>query len=227
MADWELIYQIIREADEGKFDDDKVNRHIGYANVYNYEDDKRILVFDTTDGYEYMDDILKERMEIPEDERRENPYTGWYIDYAVDGDEYVCFSDQGFLCSECDRWHMTEEYGYANCHIWDGEILCDECIKGDEGHMEAYIEDIMATYDNQDCSHANTILDKDELMSLGFERYNIEQYEHGWYGQMDDPSKIAKEIWTELGTETEIVFDCIKDYNPFATRFNVWIREVA
>lgn len=227
MANWSVILDIIHEADEGKFSDE-INRHLQWTSVYHYTDDEDILVFDTSDGMHYMNELLKERMEIPKEDRYQygEPYDGWYLEYAVGGDEFYTFTEEGFYCPNCDRWHNFNEYGPNNYHIWDGEILCDECIRENKNFAEDYINDIKTTYDYDSCDHCNTILSADQLEKMGWKKFNEDTYEVGMYGTWDDPKKIARQIWDKLGHETEILFDCAS-VNPFATYYNVWIKEVA
>ena len=135
-----------------------------------------------------------------------------YVEFATDGKwEYY---DEVYTCDGCGKVFRIEQYGYRNYYMGDGYILCPECLKEDPSE---YIEGLINNPKN-----ANTLFSAEELNDLGFERVG-EEYENGWYGQTDDPKTILDNILAE-NPNAEVIFDIVKDYNPFATRFITYIR---
>ena len=152
----------------------------------------------------------------PEFNKRNNDeYNHDALDYATEGD--WTFSDEGFTCSECNKWHFYNSHGacgYRNYFAGDGYILCEDCVKADP-------EEYLATLINEP-EAANTMLD---LGDLGFKRVNDWPYANGWYGREENPTKIMKQAM-ETAPDAEFVFNIRKNYNPFETEFDLYKREV-
>ena len=146
--------------------------------------------------------------------RSNDEYNHDALDYATEGD--WTFSDEGFVCSQCDKWHSYDYYGacgYQNYFVGDDYILCQDCVKENPANYLATLIIEPKT--------ANTLLDLD---CLGFERVNDWPYANGWYGREQDPEEIMK-LAREAEPEAEFVFDIRKSYNPWETEFDLYRRE--
>lgn len=216
------VYEVLREFDnDGRF----------YADIYplaNAEDGTEILVFDDWDSVRKMQSALLKICGEEEDFPGVNEcseYDTSAIDYMCEGDDFWTFTDEGFRCDECGKWHFYHEYNacsYTNYQIYDGYIICEDCIKASEDQMEEYLKDKI-----NDPEKANVILNNEELSQLNFERVNDWAYANGWYGSHDDPKKILKKVKELYGKEHEYLFSIRKTYNPFETEFDLYKREVA
>lgn len=184
-----------------------------------------ILVFDCWEDLRKFTEIIKknygdnpEVIEINEIER-DPEYDTRYVEWISDNE--WTFSDEGFVCSECQKWHFYDDRGYtsyANYKVFDGWIKCGDCLKK---HPEDYIQDMI---DNP--KNANTILEYKDLLDLRFEKINIDHYANGWYGQEDSPQKILEKAKKEH-PNMEFIFDVIKDGNPWECSFDLYGREIA
>ena len=221
---WDIVCDVIH-----KIDDENLNI---YVNIYPYEDESKILVFDDCDSQKQFNKLLKERMQdIPEVKAdiddfiyNVNDRDDWFIDEAVGGDANWTYSDEGFVCDECYKWHFYNINGacsYANYKAGDGYIICEDCITSCKENMEEYLKDMI---DNPES--ANTILDDGTLYDLDFDKVNEWPYADGWYGRSANPKKILKEA-QDLYPHCEFVFSIRKTYNPWETEFDLWKREVA
>lgn len=224
MAYWDIVYDTIREVDDKGL-------HI-YVNIYPLggEEDEEILVFEDNKSVNQFNAMLKERLkDIPEVKQDIKDYVydvderdDWYIEEAVGGDEHWTYSDAGFVCSECYKWHFYNNYGacgYVNYKVYDGWIECEDCIKRDENSKKRYVEDLIDNFNS-----ANTILEYKDFLDLGFEKINTEPYANGWYGQEDSPEKILEKAKVDE-PDCEFVFSIRKTYNPWETEFDLYRRK--
>lgn len=136
------------------------------------------------------------------------------------------YSNSGFLCNECYKWHSYDCYGateYANYMVGDGYIVCKDCLKESEEYMRIYLDTLINKYD-----HANILLSRKELEDLGFERFmpDMWSYANGMYNRADNPKTIMERAIAN-NPDKEFIFFMIKDYNPFETQFDLYAREVA
>lgn len=223
MTFWDTVYEAIREVDDN-------NLRI-YVNVYpqaNSEDD--ILVFEDWDSEKKFARLLKSKLENLPDVKKAvediiydvSDREDWWIELAV-GDNWT-FSDEGFVCDECGKWHFYNLHGacqYANYKIYDGYIICEDCIKSCNENKEEYLQDII-----NNPEHANTILDYGDLIDLDFNKVNDYPFANGWYNSHDDPKEILDKAKNRY-PDAEFVFSIRKNYNPFETEFDLYKREVA
>lgn len=138
--------------------------------------------------------------------------------------DYV--SDYGFA----DEWFecigLGEARPYLNSqYVNDYAVLVGDLYSGD--YIRAYdevAEEYIKTLVNNP-KHANTIVDDKVLDRLGFKKVNDdESYEHGWYDRQDDTTKIYNKLKEEFGNDIEVVFS-VSYANPFATGFDVWMKD--
>ena len=158
------------------------------------------------------------RYELPVEPLDRKYFTEW-LDYLTQdmwgfGDEYsVCNCCYQAFRSSPDSYSWTQTYWIDN-----GEIICEECVRNE--YAEEYIESL-----HNNPKSANTILSDRELRNLGYERFNDYHYEHGWYGTMNDPERIAEEM-KRLYPEHDYVFS-ICNNEQFRTEFDLWVKEAA
>ena len=222
------VFQIIREFDEGERK--PKYSHGPYVNWYeNADTEKEILVFD---DWESVRDLENALYEICKDEKEfleslrteynsENEYNVSALEYMCEGDENWTFSDEGFDCSECGKWHFYDNRGYtsyANYFVGDGYILCEDCTKEDS---EPYFDSLI-----NNPTKANTLFDDQELKDLGWQRVNEETFDNGWYewNKQSDPKKILESALEE-DPNGEYIFSIHKTGNPWETEFDLWRRE--
>lgn len=148
-------------------------------------------------------------------------YDDFPIDYLT-GDNW-CYLDEGYVCDECNKFYrFNNSWGgsYANYMMGDGYIVCEDCLKAN--YKSEYIDKLI-----NNPKSANTILSREDLYELGFEKVNDYRYSNGMYrGENDDPEQILE--WAKKENPScEFLFSVIKDYNPFHTEFDLWKREIA
>ena len=143
-------------------------------------------------------------------------YDNYYIDFAT-GDNWEYY-DSIYICSECYKAYRLEQgYGYNEYFIGDGYIICPDCVK--ESYKEEYIDELI---DNP--RKANLIFTDAELEEEGFELVNKDHhYANGWYGQTDSPTEIYEELKSS-GADIDVIFSIHKNYNPWETEFDVYVR---
>lgn len=223
---WDIVYEIIHDIDEN-YKDDKYKRI--YVNIYQDTDGDNILVFDDWDSEKKFNNLIIEKLKENEiDISFEENVAGARNDkeeYFVNRltDDACTFSDEGFVCSDCDTWYYYDNNcgcGYANYFVGDGFIVCENCLENNEEYMEIFLSDKI---DNP--KKANTILSEDKLKELGFEKINEHYYENGWYGDNDQPSEILEKA-KEKFPEKEFIFNVRKIYNPFTTQFDLYGRDM-
>lgn len=220
---WDMVYEIIHYIDENGLYNDI------YVNIYQDTDDDNILVFDDWDSAKKFNNLIIEKLKVNEinissEEQTANARANdgtYFVDRLTD--DAWTFSDEGFVCDECYRWHYYEDrngVGYVNYFCGDGWIVCSDCLKENDEYTEMYLANLI---DNP--KSANTLLEEDKLEDLGFEKINGYPYENGMYGDNDQPSEIlekAKEQYSNM----EFLFNIRKIYNPFTTQFDLYAREV-
>lgn len=214
---WDIVVEII------KYIDDNYETY-GNVDVNLYEDSEgsNILVFDSTNSKEKFNDLVKNMLFVESIELVEPTWNtnscDFYIEEITEG--RWTYSDEGYVCDGCGKWHNFENMngvGYANYHVFDGYVLCENCIKKDP---DDYVD---ALLDNPD--RANTILNSDDLYNLNFNKINKYHFENGMYGDNDNPKKIlakAKEEYPDM----EFIFSIRKIYNPFTTQFDLYGRDM-
>lgn len=225
MSYWDTVYEVIREVDNN-------NLHI-YVNIYDLADsESQILVFDDWDSEKEFARLLKSKLENLPDVKKEVEDAiydvfdreDWWIELAVGGYDYWTFSDEGFVCDDCYKWHYYNEHGavsYVNYKVGDGYIICKDCIKSCNENMEEYLKDLINSPKN-----ANTILDYSDFVDLDFDKVNDYPFANGWYHNHDNPEEIL-EMAKLRYPEAEFVFSIRKTYNPWETEFDLYMREVA
>lgn len=219
---WDIVYDIIHYIDEsGKYNSI-------YVNIYQDEDDNNILVFDDWDSAKAFNKLVIEKLkeneiDISLEEQQASARTNgeeYFVDLITE-DSWT-YSDEGFLCDECQRWHYYEDrngVGYVNYYINDGGIVCSDCVNESDEYTEMYLEELIDDY-----SKANTLLTEDKLYELGFEKFNNTVYENGMYGDNDSPQQIM-ETAQSLYPNKEFLFSIRKIYNPFTTQFDLYTRD--
>jgi hypothetical protein len=153
--------------------------------------------------------------------RSEDEYDTSALDFILDGNEHWTFADEGYVCSECNRWFFYDDRGYVsyqNYFVGDGYILCHDCTKEDS---EPYFESLI-----NEPTRANTLFDNAELMELGWQRVNERTYDNGWYewNTQDQPEEILKKA-LEQNPDGEYIFVINKTGNPWETEFDLWERK--
>ena len=214
---FDKVNEILRKVDEE-------NLRV-YANVYEDGDNdgEQILVISDTASADTLNElftpIVKKLCKANDDIFRE--YSNFALDYITE-DQWT-FDDEGYMCSDCYKFYRYNYSGgcsYANYFVGDGFIVCENCLR--ENYKAEYLDELI---DNP--KKANTILTRDELTELGFEKVNDYSFENGMYeGQNDNPTKIYEKA-KEKYPESEFLFSIVKDYNPFQTVFDLYKREVA
>lgn len=206
------IYRVLNENDD--------------INAYVYPDgdyDGEVLVVEDYDSEKKLCKLLEPlaREQCKANDDAFFDYEDFPLDY-ITKDKW-CYLDEGFVCDECYKFHrFNDGWGgsYMNYMVGDGWFFCEDCLK--EKYKEEYLEQLI---DNP--KSANTILSRQDLYELGFERINEYHYANGLYhGENDNPETIYKRV-KEMYSGCEFVFSIIKNYNPFHTEFDVWKREVA
>ena len=126
------------------------------------------------------------------------------------------WSDEYVICGECQNAVrcVADSYGWTRSY-WDdeGEIVCHECLLGDEGLIRGYLESIEG-----DEGRADTL--DIYLVDYGW-RCLDEDFQNGLYGgQCADPKVIAESL-REQGEE-RFIFQ-IDSVGQFDMRFSVWV----
>ena len=193
----------------------------GDASIYengDYEGEFVLILDDYDDRIKY-NEFFKKEVAKEGIEDKGFDYDTYYIDLVTDdawdsGDLWETY----FYCDCCGKVYVKNQYyhrGWVNeqlCEMW-----CENCVKEDPS---GYIDYLI----NQP-NHANTILEEETLNKYGF--FNVDPsktYEYGWYGRVEKPETILKEI-REKNPEAEVIFNLYKTYNPWASEYSVFIRE--
>ena len=175
------------------------------------------VLFDSWDAAKELNNLLKAyfyMLGVDTSDVNERSDTG-YLDFATD-DEWLTAED-GFTCDDCGKFYRNDGF-YQNYYIFDeGGISCEDCIHNNDGTKNAYIDSLVNDY--QRC---NTILSDSDLEEAGFELYSG-NHANGWYGRNDSPKQILDSILDEC-PDAEVVFSVRKTYNPWETRFDVFVR---
>lgn len=123
------------------------------------------------------------------------------------------WSDEWTECTNCYRAVRTS----PDCYSWrpayvqsDCGATCEDCARKDP-------DAILSEFLNNPDSAITFDLD---LASLGFERFNTEHYENGWFpGQDDRPRHIIKHLPAGL----DYVF-IVSENSQFYSKFDLWTR---
>lgn len=124
------------------------------------------------------------------------------------------FSDEYTQCENCNKVIYYNEWGTVNYAITGDEMICLDCLHHDIGFQKSYCKNME---NNPEKAISN--LTDDELTGLGYEKLNG-YYEYGWYGKMDNPENILKEL-LEKEPNGRFIF-VITNMAQFETRFEVW-----
>lgn len=147
-------------------------------------------------------------------------FTKW-LDYLTN--DQWSYLEETFECGGCYKLYpmMQGSIEYTPKVIlpgWDA-CYCEECVnKNVDGTRDEYLQTLINNPEN-----CNTVLTRDTLCDLGFEKVNAYPYENGFYnGQDANPKTIMAKY---RNPNTELVFSYISDGNPFQVCFNLWQRE--
>lgn len=227
---WNIIFDYLNYADSSD------NNYSHYAYTHHPTDDIKVhlddewfLIVEDWDFIKSFNQFLNEnyKTEIESELGPGKTYESLTSrKYHEDGDfsdwiEYLTgemwgFGDEYMVCSECEKAFRYQDSIQTRPHyITYGAIYCGDCVRNEEHVRDSYLKTLINNPEN-----ANRILD---LESLGFCRINDYPYENGWYGQMDSPAEIFEKAQSE-DPKAEFVFEIVEDYNPFATRFNLFKR---
>ena len=132
------------------------------------------------------------------------------------------FADEWFVCAGLEEARTYLNAQYVNDYaIIDGEAYSGDFIREDNQAAKEYIHSLV-----NNPKHANTIVDDNTLIRLGFKKVNEEEsYENGWYDRQDNPTEIYNKLKEEFGDDVEVVFS-VSYSNPFTTGFDVWARGI-
>lgn len=133
--------------------------------------------------------------------------------YKATDDNYG-FSDEYTTCSRCGNLVKTSPDSYAwtpdYAILYECELVCKDCLEFDE-----YITELI-----NDPKKANTIFDESEILDHDFIKLNEDDYESGWYGQVDDP----KDIFNQVSEKYDEIIFSITNQEQFRTEFAVYGR---
>ena len=196
----------------------KVLTNIDGADLYidGDENNDYILLIESNDVKDQLNELFKEELHKNDiDTYPDYNWDDYYVNFAT-GDNYG-FYDEYYICSECNKAFKTNN-GYATAKVWlgDGFCLCANCVKEDPTE---YINERLNNPDKM-----NVILSDSELEQLGFKKLNDEHYENGYYGIHDNPSKLYAKAKQDY-PNSSILFSIYENYNPYATEFDIWIKE--
>ncbi len=226
---WNIVFDYLRYADKSGEYNNYATAYPPMDDIKEHADDEWFLIVESWDFIASFNRFLNEnyKSEIESElgpgktyealasrKYHENGDFSDWLDYLT-GDMWG-FSDEYMICSECERVFRYQDSIQIRPHyVTDGAIFCEDCVRNEEYIRNSYLKTLINNPKN-----ANRILD---LESLGFYRINDYPYENGWYGQMDSPTEIFGEAHSE-DPKAEFVFEIVEDYNPFATRFNLFKR---
>jgi hypothetical protein len=120
----------------------------------------------------------------------------------------TCGDCGGLVRTEPTSYHWTPSYAF----VYECELLCLNCLKKD---LVPYLEEMEG-------NSSKAITFDVDLSQYGYEQYNKERYESGWYGQNDDPKAIAKMLRAKGITRFIFVID---GKGQFDINFSVWVHE--
>lgn len=125
------------------------------------------------------------------------------------------WSDEWSVCEDCNNAFRTspDSYTWQPAYIWSGEcsLICADCASTD-------VEGLIIPEYLNDASKCLT-LDVD-LTAYGFERFNPDHYESGWFpGQTDTPADVVK----HLPADVDYIF-VLAENSQFYAKFDVWTR---
>ncbi len=134
------------------------------------------------------------------------------------------FSDEYGCCDNCHNHIELMTMGKIDYHIFDGSLICGDCIRDDKN---SYQEDYLTYLINNDKT-ANTILSDKQIEALGFKKCMCNKqecyFESGLHpGQTDNPKEILKHAIAK-NPNKEYIFD-ILTVNMFETDYTIWSRE--
>ena len=194
------------------------------GNLYTSGEDEteEVLIIQTTADAKKLNQLLKDAFQkagidtFPDRDDDE-----FYIDFAMGDWDNWGFSDSYLICDRCMKAFLKDSNGMNIDKFWlnydVGEAVCETCIRAD-GSEEDYLD-----YMSNNPERANIIFSDSELEKFGYVKVNDEHFAHGWYGQMDNPQQIYKQL-EEKYPNASILFSLINNHNPFEAQFDVWIK---
>ena len=125
------------------------------------------------------------------------------------------WSDEWSICEDCNCAFRTsaDSYSWTPSYIWSGEcsLICADCAREDVEGI------IIPEYLNDETKCLSLDVD---LAAHGFERFNPDHYESGWFpGQTDTPADIVK----HLPSDVDYIF-VLAENSQFYAKFDVWTR---
>lgn len=178
------------------------------------EDGDHYCIFDGWDSVNKFTEQVKDILGLEYDEDGK-------LDVEDILDTNIVFSDEYSLCYDCQKVVRTSptHYGWQpDFYVSPSDgIICEKCFDDNEGYQDEYIEEKI----NDPKSAINGLITEDQLETLGWEKWNSQSYENGWYtGQTDEP----QEIYNELKSKFEEIVFFIDSVGQFDTHFSVWTR---
>lgn len=131
--------------------------------------------------------------------------------------------EHGYSLEWSDEWYIDYDNDKAwrtspTSYDWQCSIrICDRYVLTPDDDISEWIYECL-----NDCNQAlPDWITEHDLTEAGFELYNDEYYESGWYpGQNDDPATIAAKLPDDL----EYVFH-IPSVGQFDMKFDLYVRE--
>ena len=190
--------------------------NLGDLYIDGNEQNEYVLLLYSNVEHTILNDILKEKFQQNNiDTSPDKEYDSYYIDFAT-GDNWG-YDDEFDICTECGKAFRKEmDYGYNTFWYGDGFAKCLECTKEDASE---YIESLI-----NNPNTANLILSEKELNGYGFYKMNEDSYATGYRGQNDNPKQILAKLLEE-DINRQIIFSINKNYDPFETEFDVYIKK--
>lgn len=191
--------------------------NLGDLYIDGNEQNEYVLLLYSNVEHTILNDILKEKFQQNNiDTSPDKEYDSYYIDFAT-GDNWG-YDDEFNICTECGKAFRKEmDYGYNTFWYGDGFAKCLACTKED---AQEYINSLINNPDT-----ANLILSEKELNGYGFYKMNEDSYAAGYRGQNDNPKQILSKLLEE-DINRQIIFSINKNYDPFETEFDVYIKKL-
>lgn len=176
------------------------------------DDGELFLIVDGWEDVHKIQKILKPEFE-PSDEYDTSVLDEFFSDEWGFRDEYA-------KCDECGKLIRTapDSYSWTPDFFVDDnsvEVICGDCVRENPSD---YIGWLLEKPEER----ANTILSKDDLEEIGFEKVDGD-YENGWYDKHDSPSEILSKAYDEH-PDALFIFN-ISGQGQFATQFELWMKE--
>lgn len=126
-------------------------------------------------------------------------------------------SDFYYPCDSCYKAiYLDDVYEhdyYSNEHY--GGIVCGDCVRNDKDEAEAYLEDITNNPDR-----CNELLEDSQLLDLGWEEIDDEEYEYGYNNTTRKPEDVLKNL-LEQDSDGKFIFS-ETGYSNYSTRYGIY-----